>query len=105
MHWARANVNPLVSLRAILGSERWTAAWPRIWQTWRGQARQQTVARRAARLALVPAPPAPVPEASIAPPPPPAPTAATPPRPKLVVDGKPTSGHPWKQGLPLRRVS
>jgi hypothetical protein len=31
MHWARANVNPLVALRAVLCSGRWAARWPQLW--------------------------------------------------------------------------
>jgi hypothetical protein len=31
MHWARANVNPLVALRGILCSGRWAACWPALW--------------------------------------------------------------------------
>jgi len=30
MHWARANVNPLVALRTVACANRWTEVWPRI---------------------------------------------------------------------------
>jgi hypothetical protein len=30
MHWARANVNPMVGLRTIACSNRWEEAWPQI---------------------------------------------------------------------------
>ena len=32
MHWARANVNPLLALRSAICSGRWPEVWPRIWQ-------------------------------------------------------------------------
>jgi hypothetical protein len=31
MHWARASVNPLVALRAVLCSGRWADRWPALW--------------------------------------------------------------------------
>jgi hypothetical protein len=82
MHWARANVNPLLELRTTWANGRWDERWPALWQAW---------CRR----------PAPAVPASADPPPadtaPPAP--ASPPtrsRPKRVVDGKPTADHPWR---------
>ena len=106
MHWARANVNPLACLRAVLCSERWTEAWPAIWHAWRATTRQRASARREARrLALVAVTPAPPASAALPEPMASAPAPAPPPRPKLVVNGKPTKDHPWKQGPPLRRAS
>jgi hypothetical protein len=29
MHWARAHINPMVALRTIACSNRWSEAWPR----------------------------------------------------------------------------
>jgi hypothetical protein len=103
MHWARTNVNPVVCLRALLCSERWTEVWPAIWQAWQAATRQRARTRRARRLALVP----PVAEVACAPPvgdlPAPAVAPPAPPRPKLVVAGKPTKDHPWRtKGKRLR---
>jgi hypothetical protein len=87
MHWARANVNPLVALRATLCSGRWGERWPTLWATLR---QRQTA----------PSPPAPA--APLAPPRPPAGTAR-----RVVArlrlsptnDRKPAADHPWRRGL------
>jgi hypothetical protein len=98
MRWARANVNPLVALRAVLCSERWAEAWPAIRRQLR---RQSAERRRRLRRARQPVPPAPPP-----PPAAPAATAATPtPRPKLVVDGRPAAEHPWRQPFLRHRAT
>lgn len=87
-HWADHHLNPLLALRCASCNGRWDATWAALWREQRRRVRaarhlaQQT--RRAAR--LVP-PPLPAP-------PPPAPAA--PPRPKLVVAGRPTAAHPWR---------
>lgn len=94
MHWARPNVNPMVALRAILGSARWDDAWPGIWAHLRRQAADR---RHHAHAARRPAPaPTPVPAA---PPPdrPPPIRPSQPARPKRIVDGHPTVQHPWKR--------
>lgn len=96
MHWARANVTPMVALRAMTCSGRWAQAWSAIWQAWRATRQawrvQQAAAHRAKGIAPVavvpPRPPLPAPAA-----PPPAP------RPRLVVDGRPTAQHPWRKRL------
>lgn len=33
-HWCPESVNPMVSLRAVLASDRWDAVWPRIVAAW-----------------------------------------------------------------------
>ncbi|MGC4105003.1 MAG: hypothetical protein QM753_01455 [Thermomicrobiales bacterium] len=33
-HWSPGSVNPMVSLRALVASERWERAWPRITAAW-----------------------------------------------------------------------
>jgi hypothetical protein len=93
MHWARANVNPLVALRAAVCSERWAAAWEQIEQQQRAERAQAREQRRAARQAAASPPVAP------APPPCPAPPEApsTPARPKTIENGRPTRAHPWKR--------
>ena len=89
MHWAPANVNPLLALRCAACNDRWAERWAVLAQRWR-----TTVSiRRLLRVALRHAPP---------PPPPP------PPRPKRVVNGRPTADHPWKRRpllAPRRRVA
>jgi hypothetical protein len=102
MHWARHNVNPLVALRSVACSDRWAEAWPRIVAHLRRQARARAMARRAAR-------PAPPPRLSSAVPlgPLPAPARSPalrspvstppPPRPKTIINGRPTADHPWKR--------
>lgn len=78
MHWAAANVNPLLALRCAACNDRWTERWAQLTQRWR----TTTSIRRLLRFAVRHAPP----------PPPP-----TPPRPKRVVNGRPTADHPWKR--------
>jgi hypothetical protein len=78
MHWAPANVNPLLALRCAACSDRWTARWGVLTDRWR----TTTSIRRLLRFAVRHAPP----------PPPPQPT-----RPKRVVNGRPTADHPWKR--------
>lgn len=101
MHWARANVNPMLALRNVACNDRWAEAWPAISREVRRQTsqqrgeqqRQRHLARRAARPAPVPAPTT----APIAPPPVAAATAPRAERPKQVVNGRPTAEHPWKR--------
>lgn len=91
MHWARANVNPLLALRALMANERWDDAWPGLWRALCAAARRP------------PAPPAPVPTVAapvIAPVPEPPPSPA--PRVKTLVNGRPTADHPWKRHYPDR---
>jgi len=88
MHWAPEHVNPMLALRNIACADRWAEAWPLIC----GQRRTAAQARRTARAR-------PRPVHQDAPPPCPARSrpAGVPARPKLVVDGRPTAGHPWKR--------
>jgi hypothetical protein len=89
MHWARRNVSPLLALRGLACSHRWEAAWPRIWAALRAQG----IARRQARWRERHT--APAAEPSVDPPPMPRE------RPKLVVDGRPTDEHPWRDPRPF----
>jgi hypothetical protein len=96
MHWARGNVNPLVALRCRWCNGRWGESWPTIWAAWRARAAATSRDRRAARqVALAPPSVAEAVPASTQSPDPPIPATA-PPRPKLVVNGKPTKDHPWR---------
>jgi hypothetical protein len=99
MHWARANVNPMVALRAALCSGRWAEAWDQIWQQLRAAA---TTRRRQQRVARTPAPahPAPVAGSILAA----EPARRLPARPRTVVDGRPTAAHPWRQSGLQRRA-
>jgi hypothetical protein len=102
MHWGRQHVNPMLGLRTVVANDRWATAWPQIARHLRAQARLGTAARRATRSAPTAAhattvPPIPLPSgpASASPP-----VSAPPPsRPQLVVNGRPTSAHPWKRRL------
>jgi hypothetical protein len=99
MRWGRANVDPMLALRNIAANDRWDEAWPEITAELRRQACRRADGRRALRRAARPVA-APAPQAPPADPvPPPTPVAPAPPvpRPKLVVDGRPTKDHPWKR--------
>jgi hypothetical protein len=87
MHWARANVNPLLALRGAACSDRWDAAWATL-TAQRGQQRATARAHRAA----VRHPAAPPPAA------PPRPDRL-PPRPRrgTMCAGRPTASHPWRR--------
>jgi hypothetical protein len=95
MHWARANVNPMVALRAAWCSDRWAAAWDEL-------TAQRRAARASARQARRPAP-APAPATPAADPETvPAAPSTHPPRPRLIANGRPTQAHPWRAGLQAR---
>ncbi len=100
MHWARANVNPMLALRSALCSDRWDAAWAVI----RAEQQRQAAARRAQRWASKrTAPPSP-------PPAPPTPPAEQQRRrvARLALghnrQGRPAPDHPWRKPF-LRRCS
>jgi hypothetical protein len=99
MHWARASVSPMVSLRALLCSDRWAAEWPATWRAHRAASRHRRPRRTAEPVREPPgATPAPrrtlrLPTAAPLPARP-APSSTTPP---LVVDGRPTATHPWRK--------
>ncbi len=111
MHWARAQVDPMLALRNVVCNDRWAEAWPqtsprsvakRVAAQLRRQARDQRAARRQQRRerAQPPAPvahaartTAPAPRAEKAPVATPAPAQTTP------------KVHPWRRGpacLPSR---
>ena len=99
MHWLRANVSPMVSLRALLCSDRWAAEWPPLWR-----ARLAEAPRQRPRPVLTASPttaPAPLDGPTPAAPPPstaPAPQPrSAPASPPLIVDGHPTKAHPWSK--------
>jgi len=106
MHWGRDHINPMLGLRTVVANDRWATAWPQIAVRLRGQARLTSATHRAARgtgavtpaLDALPVPPTTEPASAPRP-------ATTPPaaRPKLVVNARPTSGHPWKRRFLPRR--
>jgi hypothetical protein len=108
MRWRRDHANAMAARRTVVDNDRWGEAWPQIAGQLRAQARLAATARRRARLAHHPAPP----RLAVTPSPPPLPddedrggaSAAIPPAPppKRVVNGRPTSAHPWKRRLLLR---
>jgi hypothetical protein len=98
MHWARANVNPMVALRAAACSDRWAESWARIWAHWGGQQLARRQARAQARRPAL--------AATSLTQPPPAPTdrATTRRAVARLRVGRPTAGHPapdqsWRKRL------
>jgi hypothetical protein len=100
MHWARANVDPMLALRGAVCSDRWEEAWAAI----RAEQHRQTAARRARRGTAR--------EAARPTPPPPAPTApSTAEQCRRVArlplgrraNGRPSADHPWRKPFLRRR--
>ena len=93
MHWAPQHVDPLLALRTVVCADRWEEAWPQISARLRADAqarrRDLRTARHAARASAQP--PSAPPVAA------PAPAQPAPVAPKTIVDGRPTSAHPWKR--------
>ena len=93
MRWSRANVNRVLVLRCLARNGRWTEAWPGIWRGLRQ--RQLRPPRRRPPAVVAATDPAPTPL-------PATPHVERPPRPKTIVDGKPTPDHPWRRSSPFR---
>lgn len=99
MHWLRANVSPMVSLRALLCSDRWTSEWPPLWRARLASAPRQRPRAAPITPPTTSPPPSAAPAQALAPtpsavPPPPQPAPSSPP---LIVDGHPTKAHPWSK--------
>lgn len=95
-HWAAHHLNPLLVLRCASCNDRWEEPWTGLWAE---QCQQTATTRRRAQQARRPLPPVtppPVAVPSSAPPAPAPPPPAVTPRPKLVVNGRPTATHPWR---------
>jgi hypothetical protein len=107
MHWARAHVDPLVALRTVACTARWTEAWPSITARLRAESQQRRHLRQRARH---PTPASPGAELTGPTPvrnPRPSPTT-TPPvadRAKSITNGRPTALHPWKRFGPYPSAS
>jgi hypothetical protein len=104
MHWERKNVNPMLGLRNIVCSDRWSEEWPLIARQLRQQAqarqRQRREERRLAK--LPPQLPDSLPMESIEPLPVVTPKVSTE---KLPGEGpkKPAANHPWRHS-PIGRA-
>lgn len=89
MRWRADCVDPMLALQLVDVNGRWDAQWPGVLRAQRHAAQTRRRARH----------PGPVPvDAGL-----PIPTASAPasvptsiPRPKTIVNGKPTAAHPWK---------
>jgi hypothetical protein len=92
MHWARANVNPLVALRGILCSGRWAACWPALW----ARLRRPSPGRRPVAAPTAAAPPARAPAGTAR-----RAVAALPLGPGR--GGKPAPDHRWRRGFDQRQ--
>jgi hypothetical protein len=94
MHWARAQVDPMLALRNVACNDRWDETWPQIAAQLRQQTRDQRTAQRQQRHARAqandPPPPGPPPTtAPVSTQPPPQPAAPSAPR-------RPAANHPWR---------
>ncbi len=113
MHWARAQVNPMLALRNIVCNDRWAEAWPQIVTALRQQQAAHRAERRskrqaeAAKAALLQAMPV-----ETAPPPPtqtrmseePTPLTSPPPTPVPSVNlRRPAPNHPWRR-MPIGKA-
>lgn len=99
MHWDRASVSPMVSLRDLLCSDRWTAEWPATWRAYLAVSRHRRPRRTAdATPDASPTSPPPPPTPPLADSPAqPAPAPPSPTVPPLVIDGRPSAAHPWRK--------
>lgn len=100
MHWAPAHLNPMLSLRAALCSDRWAETWPQIATGLRQQQREQQTQRRQRRQERAPAAvasPAAAAKPSRATEEPASPATAA----KRAADGRersrPKADHPWRR--------
>lgn len=105
MHWDRTQVNPMLALRSALLSDRWDPVWQHLWPRLRCRKHPKpAVMQEAGREGAC----APKKLSSAAPARParrssPKRLSSIPlPRKGLVVDGRPTSNHPWKRALLTR---
>jgi hypothetical protein len=102
MHWARANVNPMLALRSAACSHRWQAVWDQVCTERQHHRTAQRAARTAARQAA---------RAPTSPPPAPASAASARAARRrvaklplgLIRDGKPAPNHPWRRGFEQRQ--
>lgn len=72
MRWSRAGAEEMLALRIVQANARWDGPWAQVGAHQRAAQRARTTTRRAVR-------------------------HPSPPKPKLVQDGKPTADHPWRR--------
>jgi hypothetical protein len=106
MHWQREHVNPMLGLRNMVCSDRWSSEWPRITEQLRQEARERRQClREQRRLAKSPpAPPVPAAVEQVAP----GelieePVQSLPQPPKEAGPRKPAANHPWRHA-PIGRA-
>ena len=100
MHWAAAHLDPMLGLRNVVCSDRWSEAWPQMVaqrhqvmaaaRTQRGEQRAAQAARAVWGAEISTGPAAPVPDRSPGPERPARPP--TPPSPR-----RPAATHPWRR--------
>jgi hypothetical protein len=98
MHWQRANFNPMLGLRNIISSDRWSSEWPRIAQQLRQEARERCQRLREKRHLAKSPPPLSVPAAAQQKPPVALikePVQQLPHLSKEIGSRKPAANHPW----------
>ena len=97
MHWRRENVNPLLGLRNIVCSDRWSQEWPLITQQLRRQDRERrSQARAKRRLAKLPVEALEFPRVEETCEPPQARPKKSPEKPANRGPKKPAANHPWR---------
>jgi hypothetical protein len=103
MHWAEANVNPMLALRNAMCSERWEEVWSEIEARQCQEARKRRLGRQRQRQACVGVEgcqrqAAPVPARATGP------AAAPPATPAVRTEGvRPAATHPWRRPWSIRR--
>ena len=111
MHWARANVDPMLSLRNIACSDRWEEAWPQICRQMRERRQEHSRERRRKRQAVCAQAAAHLSLGAAAPTVPAQPEAVAlqepvQQKPAILSDAplhRPTADHPWRRPF-LRRT-
>lgn len=101
MHWARANVNPLLALRTAACSGRWGQVWPTIWAglcAWGHRRRRESAPADPVAVAAPPVEPT---RTSPLEPPAPRPLENK----GLMENGRPGKNHPWRAPLTRRAAT
>jgi len=107
LHWQRANVNPMLGLRNIVCSDRWSTEWPLIARQLRQEARARRQRSREQRR-LAKSPPVIPPAPAVSPQEAPMeqieePVQQLPQPPKERGSRKPAANHPWRHA-PIGRA-
>jgi hypothetical protein len=103
MHWAEANVNPMLALRNAMCSERWEEVWSEIETRQCQEERKRRQARQRQRQACARVEGS-QPHAALAPARAAEPAAAPPATPAVRAEGaRPAATHPWRRPWSIRR--